>query len=263
MRFDGLISVERHHGVLHATLCSPPENALGVALLEQIAELVRTFERGSAKVLLLSSGVAGVFAAGADLREAPEPGARALGAQELADYHDSLSDALERLARCRRPTIAVIDGFATGAGLELAMACTMRFASSAARLALPEVRVGMVPSGGATQRLPQLVGRGRALDLMLSGREIGAQDAERIGLVDRLLLGEALAGSLEIATSLASYSAPAMEAIICCVDAAHDLPHEDGLAVERAAVASALEEGEARERITALVDRPTFGARAV
>jgi enoyl-CoA hydratase/carnithine racemase len=252
MRFDGIITVERQGAVLHAALSNPPDNALDVALLEALADLVRFFTRSDAKALVLSSGIPGAYATGIDVRQTQ-------GVQAVADYRDRLCETLESLAMCPRPSIAVLDGTVTGGGLELAMACTLRFASASARLSLPEVKLGMIPSGGGTQRLPQLVGRGRALELMLSGREISGTEAERIGLVDRVLTPDVLEQALAIATTLAGFSAPAMAAIICCVDASRDLAHEDGLAVERVALGSTIEDGEASEGIAALVeDRPAI-----
>src|SRR5206468_7251634 len=114
----------------------------------------------------------------------------------------------ERLAACGRPSIAAIDGRALGGGLELALARTLRFASRSARLGLPEVMLGLIPGAGATQRLPRLIGRGRALELMLSGREIHGDEAWRIGLVDRLLYKDPVAETLEIAARMARASAP-------------------------------------------------------
>ena len=135
------------------------------------------------------------------------------------------------------------------------MACTLRFASPAARLALPEVMLGLIPGAGGTQRLPHLVGRGRALELMLTCREMDAEEAARIGLVDRLLDRDALGETLEIARRMARASGPAMAAIMNCVDVAHDLPHERGMAVEGVALLSAFEEGEAREGIAAFLEK--------
>lgn len=239
---------------MHAAMHSAPANSLDRSLARAIGGLVDELDRGVAKVLVLSSRIPGVFASEADFRHAPP------NAQELADFRDEMCDALEALARSRRPSLAVIDGSALGGGLELAMACTLRCASTTARFALPEVKLGMIPSGGGTQRLPQLVGRGRALELMLSGREIDCNEAARIGLVDRVVIRDALSETLELASVLAHSSAPAMAAIMCCVDASRDLPHDDGIAVERVALASTFEDGEAREGLAALVEerRPAF-----
>ena len=242
-------------GVLHAVICNPPANALSLRLVAALRALADEFEHGSAKVLLLSSGVPGFFAAGGDLKLMSD-----LSAQDLADYRDSVRGALELLAGCHGPSVAAIDGRALGGGLELAMACTLRFCSRTATLGLPEVKLGLVPGGGGTQRLPRLIGRGRALELMLSGREIDAEEAARIGLVDRVLDRDVVAESREIAVALARSSAPAMTAIMNCVDAARDLPHHEGMAVEAVALMSTFEDGEAREGIAAFVQqrKPVF-----
>jgi enoyl-CoA hydratase/carnithine racemase len=213
-------------------------------------ELVDEFERGSAKVLVLSSAVPGFFAAGADIRHVS-----ALTVEGFADYRDAARRPLERLAACHRPSIAAIDGRALGGGLELAMACTLRFASSAARLGLPEVLLGLIPGGGGTQRLPHLVGRGRALELMLTGREIESDEAWRLGLIDRLLGGDLVDRTLDVARGMAQASGLAMGAIINCVDAARDLPQRHGMAVEGVALLSMFDDGEAREGIAAFLDQ--------
>lgn len=245
---EGAIRVDSRGNVLHATIIHAPVNMLDLALVESLQELVSDFEQGTAKVLVISSGVPGYFASGSDLQAA------GVDSPDPLDYRDALCDALGALARCRRPTIAALDGHALSAGLELAITCTLRFASRNARFGLPEVRSGMIPSGGATQRLPALIGRGRALELMLSGREISCEEGERIGLVDRVLGPDVASEALELAETLAGFSAPAMAAIMCCVDASRDLSHEDGLTVERVALASMFEDRDAVAAITTIVE---------
>jgi enoyl-CoA hydratase len=245
-----VLTWSRHEGVLHAVMSRPPANALGPPLLAALSELVDEFEAGGDKVLVLSSAVPAFFAAGADVKHVA-----GLSPQEFADYLRSARVPFERLAACGRPSIAVLDGRALGGGLELAMACTLRFASRTARLGLPEVTLGLIPGAGATQRLPRLIGRGRALELMLSGREIHGDEAWRIGLVDRLLYKDPVAETLEVAARMARASAPAMAAIMNCVDVAGDLPHERGMAVEGVALLSVFEDGEAREGIAAFLEK--------
>lgn len=250
-----VLTWDQQDRVLHAEICAPPANALSPPLVDALSQLVDEFERGAAKVLVVSSAVPGFFAAGADIKHVA-----GLTVQDFADYRDSARRPFERLATCRKPSLAAIDGRALGGGLELAMACTLRFASPGARFGLPEVLLGLVPGGGGTQRLPRLVGRGRALELMLTGRDIDGDEAARIGLVDRLLTGDVVGETLEIARRMARTSAPAMEAIINCADAARDLPHDRGMAVEGVALLSTFEEGEAREGIAAFLEKrpPAF-----
>jgi len=245
-----VLTCDRDGGVLHAALSRPPANALGPPLVAALADLVEEFESGPEKVLVLSSAVPGFFAAGADLKYVAD-----LTGQQFADYRDSARAPFERLAACPKPSIAVLDGRALGGGLELALACTLRFASRTARLGLPEVLLGLIPGAGATQRLPRLIGHGRALELLLTGRELHADEAWRIGLVDRLFYRDPVEETLRIATQLARTSAPAMAAIKSCVDVARDLPHERGMAVEGVALLSLFEDGEAREGIAAFLEK--------
>jgi enoyl-CoA hydratase len=158
--------------------------------------------------------------------------------------------------------VAAIDGLALGGGLELAMACTLRVAGSASKLGLPEVKLGLIPGAGGTQRLPRLVGRGPALDLMLTGRQVDAAEAFRIGLVDRITEpGAAVSAARALAEELCAASAPAQQAVVRTVDAANALPLADGLRYEAEEIQLLFEHGEAAEGLRAFVEKraPKFG----
>jgi enoyl-CoA hydratase len=243
------MTVETHDGVLHAVMHHPHVNTVDGELVSALAEVVEEFARGDAKVLLLSSGIPDFFATGAHPSHISS-----LSAEDLADYRDAVRAPLERLAMCRRPSIAAFDGHALGSGLELAMACTLRFCAPEARLGFPDARVGLIPGAGGTQRLPRLVGSARALELLLSGREITGEEAWRIGLVERLL-GTVVAEAHEIAASLARASGAAVEALMGCVDAAENLPHSKGMAVEGVALLSMFDDEEALDGANAYVAR--------
>lgn len=244
---EDVLELRESAGVLHAVITCPPANALGAPLVEALARVVDALAKGPAKVLVLSSGLPGFFAAGADIKHMSD-----LTPEAFAAYRDALREPLEELAGCRRPAIAAIDGLALGGGLELGMACTLRFASMQATLGLPEVKLGLIPGAGGTQRLPRLVGRGRALEIMLSGRNVGAAEAAEIGLVDRVVNGDVVASALAFAGELAGFSATAMEAIIGCVDVALD-PLDVGMAFEGEQVVRMVADGEAREGIAAFI----------
>jgi enoyl-CoA hydratase len=176
-------------------------------------------------------------------------------------YGDRLRATLDRLAGSHRVTVAAVDGLALGGGLELAMACTLRVAGRGARLGLPEVKLGLIPGAGGTQRLPRLVGRGRALDIVLTGRQVPAEEAHAMGLVDRLVDdGTAEVAALELASELRAVSLPAQQAVIRTVDAAFDRALVDGLAFEVEQVRDVFEHGEAREGMAAFLEkrRPDF-----
>jgi enoyl-CoA hydratase/carnithine racemase len=235
-------------GVLHVVLARPPANALGAPLVEGLEQALDTLEDGSVKAIVISSAVHGFFAAGADIKQMSSA-----THDEFVSYRDALRSPLERLAACGRPSVAAIDGLALGGGLELAMACTLRFATGASRLGLPEVKLGLIPGAGGTQRLPRLVGRGRALDMMLTGREADAREAASIGLVDRVVEGDVTAEALAFAGRLARLSGPAVAAIIDCVDAAEPLSRY-GMALEGDAVVRMFDDDDTKQALAAFAE---------
>ena len=163
-------------------------NALNRTLISELDQVFRTAreDRAIHGVILTGAGDK-AFIGGADIGELAE--IDAIEAERLSAHGQQVFRALEKM---RKPSVAAINGFALGGGLELAMCCTMRIATPNAKLGQPEVKLGLTPGYGATQRLPQLVGRGRALELLVSGEPIDAAEAHRIGLVNALVPQEQL-----------------------------------------------------------------------
>lgn len=225
------------NGVLHALIADGDAPAFAGELIAGLSDLVTRFERGSAAALLLSSATPGSFAA--DVSAAVEDST----ADELVDYQEAIRRPLERLAACRRLSIAAVDGRVSGLGLQLSMACSLRFCSRGSRFWISEPRHGSIPTAGVTQRLPRLIGPGRALELMLTGREIEGEEALRIGLVERLVDDDVVREARGVAESVAATAGPATGLILGCVDAALDLPYGEGLLVERAAFVEAAANG--------------------
>lgn len=236
--------------IVEVILDGPPANALGPDIVEGLHAAMDFAETASAKVVLVTSAVTGFFAAGADIKHMS-----AVDAASFREYGNALRGALERLSALPMVSVAAIDGVALGGGLELAMACTMRVAATGARLGLPEVKLGLIPGAGGTQRLPRLVGRGRALDIMLTGRQVEADEAFWIGLIDRLAEpGEtARAAAWQLAHELAAASTPAQLAVVRTVDAAYDRPIHEGLRYEVEQVQELFERGEAMEGLRAFI----------
>jgi enoyl-CoA hydratase len=235
-------------------------NALSAAV---IAELHDVFERigGDAGIqaLILTGAGDKAFVAGADIAEL-----EALTPAEARAYSQRGQAAFRKLETLGKPSVAAVNGFALGGGMELAMACTVRFAAEEAQFGQPEVKLGLIPGFGGTQRLPRLVGRGRALELMLSGEPIGASEAHRIGLVNAVVpRTELLSYSRRwLAKSLAN--APlalglAMEA----VDVGYGSGPEAGLRFEAAAFAVCAATGDYREGTRAFLEkrRPVFAGK--
>jgi enoyl-CoA hydratase/carnithine racemase len=238
-------------GVWHVTMTSPPANALSPALLDGLhAALDASGAAGNVKVMVVSSSLDGFFAAGADIKHMGT-----IDAESFAAYGKQMRAVNDRLAAAPWLSVAAVDGLALGGGLELAMACTMRVSGPRAGYGLPEVKLGLIPGAGGTQRLPRLVGRGRALDIMLTGRQVPAAEALAMGLVDRVTAGDALRAALALADQLKSASLPAQRAVVRTVDAAFDLPVEAGFEYEANQEQALFADGEAAEGIAAFIGK--------
>ena len=171
-------------GLVLVTIRRPEKlNALNQAVISELGEAFQIArDDASVKALILTGAGEKSFVAGADIAELAS--LDAIEAERVSRRGQDVFRALETL---RKPSVAAINGFALGGGLELAMCCTIRIASPNAKLGQPEVKLGIVPGYGATQRLPRLIGRGRALELLLSGESIDAAEAHRIGLVNAVV----------------------------------------------------------------------------
>ncbi len=234
-----------------------PANALGPPICAGLhAALDEADRHGTVKVVVVTSGLPGFFAAGADIKHMD-----GIDADAFTAYGDMMRGALDRLAGSTRISIAAIEGLALGGGMELALACHLRVAGVEARLGLPEVKLGLIPGAGGTQRLPRVVGRARALDIMLTARQVPATEAAGMGLVDRLVpAGSAGPAALDLARLLCSMSFPALQAVVRTVDASFDTTLEDGFRFEVRQEQHLFEHGEAAEGLAAFIGKrpPAF-----
>lgn len=250
---SSVVSLETGGPVHVARLKRPPANALGMPIVSGLDQALDAFEASDARVLVIVSALDGFFAAGADIKlmANAEP-------EAFAEYGRRLRGPLNRLAHSDRPSIAAVEGLALGGGLELAMACTLRVGARGARLGLPESQIGLIPGAGGTQRLPRLVGRGRALDIMLTARQLDAEEAYAIGLLDRLVdAGDAEREALALADTLCARSPAALADIMRCVDDAQTLPLAEGLEREAQRVNGLFEGPEGQEGLRAFLDKRT------
>jgi enoyl-CoA hydratase len=207
-------------------------NALSIGLLEELLDAVAAAghedEVGALVITGSPEAKRPAFAAGADIEELAEMDVLALRA------HSRLGQAVfTMIEELTMPVIAAVNGFALGGGCELAMACHVRYASDKASFGQPEIDLGLIPGFGGTQRLPRIVGRGRALELLLTGARIDAAEALRIGLVNKVLPHEELMGAvMELARAIASKAPLAREFILDAVGRGGGLPVADGQGVE-------------------------------
>jgi enoyl-CoA hydratase len=226
-------------------------NALSTELLESLAAAVERHDRDPAIRCVVLAGSAKVFASGADLRTLQD-------ADPLEHYVGARVRAWAMIRRARTPMVAAVSGFCLGGGLELAMSCAVIVAADSARFGQPETMLGLVPAAGATQRLPAAIGRAKALDMILTGRLLDAAEAERFGLVSRVVAQDAWTDEVrDVAAAIAARGPLAQRLAWETVEAASDVPFAAGLALERRAFAMALSSPQAREGIGAFLQRRT------
>ncbi len=181
------LHLEVSDGIAVVTLDNPKVNALARSLLEEMHTVFDEIAGRADVGVVVLTGAGRAFIAGADISELNSLDAR--GAQAYSQNGQALLNKIERLPQ---PVIAAVNGFALGGGSEVAMACTLRIASEAAVFGQPEVKLGVIAGFGGTQRLPRLVGAGRALEILLTGANVTAEEAYRIGLANRVVPAEAL-----------------------------------------------------------------------
>ena len=223
---DQFVTLERRpDGVALIRLDRPKANALSPELLEQLEAVVKELAADLPGAVVIWGGER-IFAAGADI-------ARFGGPDEARTITGVFRRALDALAALPRPTIAAINGYALGGGCEVALACDLRLAADNAKLGQPEVLLGIIPGGGGTQRLPRMIGPSRAKDLLYSGRQVGAEEALRIGLVDRVVpAAEVLDAALAWAAELARGAVLAHGLMKRAVDEGLDTTLDAGLTLE-------------------------------
>ncbi len=216
----------REDGVAVVTLDHPPVNALSRALLDELAATAQSLIDNASVRSVVIVGAGKVFAAGADITE--------FGSQDAArDIGQRFRAAFDAVAAIPRPVIAAIHGVALGGGLELAMACDLRIAADNARVGQPEILLGIIPGAGGTQRLTRLVGPARAKNLIWTGRQVAADEALSMGLVDRVVpKAEVLDRALDDAANLAAGPTAAIALAKRVIDAGLDGPLDRGLDLE-------------------------------
>jgi enoyl-CoA hydratase len=229
MSFTSLL-YEVHDGIARITINRPDKlNALNASVIAELGDAVDHIEGDAAvRGIVLTGAGPKAFAAGADISELAEQGPMDAKMRSLAGQQ-----AMRRLERCGKPVIAAVNGFALGGGCELAMACHMRVASEAARFGQPEVKLGLGPGYGGTVRLPRLVGKGRALELLLTGAMIDAQEAYRIGLVNRVVPADRLLPETEqLLRSILEQAPLAVRLVLEAVETGLDLTVDEALLLE-------------------------------
>lgn len=253
------ILVERRGAVGIVTLNRPAAlNALNAALIAELASALDDLEGDAAIGAIVLTGNEKAFAAGADVKE--------MVAKTYPETYceDFITRGWERLGQCRKPVVAAVAGFALGGGCEIAMMCDIVIAADTARFGQPEILLGTMPGAGGTQRLTRLVGKAKAMDLCLTGRMMDAAEAERAGLVSRVVpLAELLAEAVKVAERVAQMSRPIAMMVKESINRAYETTLAEGIRFERRLFHSTFATADQKEGMAAFIEKrpPAFRNR--
>ena len=220
------IILEKKDGIGYITLNRPEVfNAISQELIDEFADALEAVNKDYEIQVLILTGAGKGFQAGADIRELSR-----MTPMAILRWNEGVLRNHAKLEKLRQPVIAAMNGLAMGGGLELALSCSIRIAVQGAKLALPEVKLGIIPGTGGTQRLPRLVGKGKAYELLLTGETLTSEEALNIGLVNRVVpKGEALKAAEEMARKIMANAPIAVEMCKDAVEIGMDLPLEQAI----------------------------------
>ncbi len=244
----GLITLDRPEAL----------NALCAELVDELADALDGFEANDGIGAIVVTGSEKAFCAGADIKE--------MAPRNYMDVYlaDFVTEKWERLAQCRKPVVAAVSGFALGGGCELAMMCDFILASETARFGQPEIKIGTLPGAGGTQRLPRFVGKSKAMEMILTGRMMDAEEAERSGLVSRIVpVAELVDAAISVAEEMADLSLPAVMLAKESVDRAFETTLAEGVRFERRLFHSTFSTEDQKEGMAAFAEKrkPAFRNR--
>ena len=244
------IIVERHDRVCLVRLNRPQAlNALNAELIDELNQALDAFEADAELGCLVLTGSDKAFAAGADVKEMQAK-------TYMEAYLEDFISKWERLTRTRKPVIAAVAGFALGGGCELAMMCDFILAADNAKFGQPEIRIGTIPGAGGTQRLTRFVGKSKAMEMCLTGRMMDAAEAERSGLVSRVLpLADLVPEALKAAATIAGFSRPAVMMAKEAVNRAYETTLAEGIRFERRVFHATFATQDQKEGMAAFVEK--------
>jgi len=251
------VETRRHVGLI--TLNRPKAlNALCSALIRELGQALDAFEADDEIGAIVLTGSEKAFAAGADIKE--------MATKTFIDAYltDFITNGWERITTCRKPVVAAVAGFALGGGCEVAMMCDFILAADNAKFGQPEITIGTIPGAGGTQRLVRAVGKAKAMEMVLTGRMIDAVEAERAGLVSRVVpLAELIDEAVKVADKIASLSRPAVLLAKEAVNAAFETSLSQGIHFERRLFHATFATEDQKEGMAAFVEKrsPAFRNR--
>ncbi|MFO1189745.1 MAG: enoyl-CoA hydratase [Alphaproteobacteria bacterium] len=250
MAYENIV-VERHGRVGLVRINRPAAlNALSTPLMVELGQALDGFSADAGVGAAVITGSEKAFAAGADIKE--------MQSQSFIDVYasDFITASWEQILRVRKPVIAAVAGFALGGGCELAMMCDFIIAAENAKFGQPEINLGIIPGAGGTQRLPRLVGKSKAMEMCLTGRMMDANEAERAGLVSRIVpLADLVGEAIKTAEKIAAQSTPVTMMVKECINRAYESSLADGLRFERRTFHSTFALLDQKEGMAAFVEK--------
>jgi enoyl-CoA hydratase len=253
-----LVSVQKENKIATVIIDNPPLNVMCKQVVEELKEIFIDLSTDRDVVVIVLTGTGRkAFMAGADIREFP----RLMGKENIKEEFMRTHEVLNLIDFFPKPTIAVLNGLAFGGGCELALTCDLRIAEEHALIGLPEIKLGLFPGGGGTQRLPRLIGEAKAKELMFTGEPISALEAMDIGLINKVVpIGEGLKAAYELAGKISGYSITALSRIKKAVDEGVNLPFSQAIERESELFEEVFQTEDIKEGVQAFLEkrRPQF-----
>ncbi|MFB4164723.1 enoyl-CoA hydratase/isomerase family protein [Alteribacillus sp. JSM 102045] len=253
-----LVKLEKENGNAVVTIDNPPLNVMSNQVTSDLKEITADIKEDKNVICVILTGAGEkAFMAGADIKEFPE----LMGNPEMKGHIMKTHQMLQNLEDLPKPTIAVLNGMTFGGGCELALTCDMRIAEEHAQVGLPEVKLGLFPGGGGTQRLPRLIGTAKAKELMFSGEPIDAEEAEKIGLVNKVVpSGRGIEMAKQAASHMADQSLQALSRIKKAVNEGMEMNLSDGLEREADLFVEVFQTDDVEEGVQAFIEKrkPNF-----
>ncbi len=253
-----MVTYEIHEKTAVVTINNPPLNVMSKQVSTELFEVFTELEANQEAVAVILTGAGNkAFMAGADIKEFPEW----IGHKGFKDIVMETHQVLNYLDHFPKPTIAVLNGLTFGGGCELAMTCDMRIAEEHAQLGLPEIKLGLFPGGGGTQRLPRLIGEAKAKEMMFTGEPISAEEADRYGLVNHVVpSGQGMAYAQGLAAKITGQSLQALSRIKHAVNKGAHLPIESAVELEAELFEEVFQTDDIKEGVQAFIEKrkPAF-----
>lgn len=252
-----LLSVSKQNGIAKVTIENPPMNVLSGQVTKELDEVFRDIKTDDTVIAVILTGSGDkAFMAGADIKEFPDraEGEETVNAQEVFNF----------IVHLPKPTIAMLNGYTLGGGLELALTCDIRIAEDHAKLGLPEVTLGLLPGAGGTQRLPRLVGTATAKEIMFTGKQLSAEEAQQLSLVNQVVpQGEGMQTAEKLAATMAKMSLQALSRIKQLINTSEVTFLEEGLRQEEQQFNEIFKTEDAKEGVQAFLEKraPAFTHR--